>query len=173
MSHVAHIILVEAETLEDARDAVYSRLMGETNEPEWSDWHNVSAGSESFAGRWKGHFFGEENELDVLRYSDNPTLAEEIVIQQLGYRSDARKQYSNKIVEAGYDIMTADYDPYGDGFDMKPWYVKKIAQILNDDWTPDSFVFDLETYTASLGDFAKRVLGSPEKQFLICIDFHF
>lgn len=173
MSHVAHILLVEAETAEEARDKVWSRLMGETNEPEWSDWHNVSAGDKSFAGRWEGHFFGKENEQDVLCYADNPTLAEEVIIQQLGYRADRIAEYRAKLVEEGYDIMSATYDPYGDGFDMKPWYVKKIAQILNDDWTPDTYVFDLENYNASLGDFAKRVIDSPEKQFMIVVDFHF
>lgn len=173
MSHVAHIILVEAETAEEAQDKVSSRF-NEDHSVDWSDWHNASYGSSgSYAGRWKGAFFGEDNELDVLCYADNATLAEEVIIQQIGYRKDRLAEYRAQILKEGYDVMTAEYDPYGDAFDMKPWYVRKVAQILNDDWSPDSYVFDLETYTTSLSDFAKRVIDNPEKQFLIVVDFHF
>lgn len=171
--HVGHILLVEAESVEEARDNVYSRLMGETNEPEWSDWHNVSAGSESFAGRWKGHYFGEANELDVLCYADNATLAEEVILGQIAQRKKELEDYRQRILDEGYDIMSVEYDPYGEAYDMKPYYVKKVAEILNDNWTPDSYVVDLENYTAGLSGFAKRVIEAPEKQFLVVVDFHF
>jgi hypothetical protein len=46
-------------------------------------------------------------------------------------------------------------------------------QTLQDDWTSDSGVFDLQEGTASLTYFKERLTARPEKQFLVPVDFHF
>jgi len=56
---------------------------------------------------------------------------------------------------------------------MDLWATKKLAQLLDDQWTPDSGVYDLENWTGNLRNFTERVAKNPEQQFLIPVDFHF
>jgi hypothetical protein len=51
--------------------------------------------------------------------------------------------------------------------------MQKLMQTLQDDWTSDSGVYDLQEGTASFTYFIERVTARPEKQFLIPVDFHF
>jgi hypothetical protein len=71
------------------------------------------------------------------------------------------------------DLSTFTYDPYTRDLSLDVWYVKKLAQILNDEWTCDSGLFDLTYYSANLANFLERVKNAPEKQWLIPVDFHF
>ena len=61
--HVCQIILVEANSPEEAFDLVETSL-GE--EPRWSDWHNASNSyNKDFAGRWSGEVFKTNPEDDT------------------------------------------------------------------------------------------------------------
>lgn len=176
--HVAQIILIEATSPEEAFSLVASKLSD--HEPLWSDWHNAdNPRTMNFAGRWTGEFFGKvdengevidrENVPNFLCYSDDPALAETTITNALENRMNNIREYKAKAI----DLASYDYDPYTTKFDMELWATKKLAQILNDEWSCDSGIYDLEDWTASLVGFTKRVATNPTQQYLIPVDFHF
>lgn len=170
--HTCHILLVEADSAEDAVDYVRSQLMGDDPYPTWSDWHEVG-------GRWSGLFAGWDDTKDVLGYTDNQILAEDIIKQFTDYRLAQIKLYKQELDKDGFalDKAIGEYDMndnekrFANGMNL--WRMQKLAQLLQDDWTCDSGVFDLKEGTASLTYFRERVTASPEKQFLVPVDFHF
>jgi hypothetical protein len=168
-------MLVEAETVEEAFDIVETNL--NDSEPRWSDWHNANnAHTLNFAGRWEGQVFntnptneyGEEVN-NYLQYSADPALAERVITEYLELRLNDIRSYQSKAV----DLTTFAYDPYSTKFDMDLWATKKLAQLLDDEWTCDTAIYDLENWTANLRSFVERVKTNPEKQWLIPVDFHF
>jgi hypothetical protein len=173
--HTCHIMLVEAKTVEEAFDIVETHL--NDSEPRWSDWHNANnAHTLNFAGRWEGEVFntnptneyGEEVN-NYLQYSADPALAERVITEYLELRLNDIRSYQSKAV----DLTTFAYDPYSTKFDMDLWATKKLAQLLDDEWTCDTAIYDLENWTANLRSFVERVKTNPEKQWLIPVDFHF
>jgi hypothetical protein len=50
--------------------------------------------------------------------------------------------------------------------------MKKLVALYNNEWSSDSGIYDLEAWDATLAHFFERVKKSPEKQFLIPVDFH-
>lgn len=170
--HTCHILLVEADSAEDALDFVKAQLNGEDPYPTWSDWHEVG-------GRWSGLFRGWEETKDVLKYTDNPTLAEDILKQFTDYRLANIKRYKQELDDANFSIEKAigEYDMndneqrFANGMNL--WRMQKLSQMLQDDWTSDSGVYDLQENTGSLTYFKERLTARPEKQFLIPVDFHF
>jgi hypothetical protein len=141
-------LLVVADTPQEAFQEVASKL---SDEPKWSDWNSAGEKPMDFAGRWSGEIFGTIDEDGKMSNTDtNPNYL----------------RYS-------LDLTTYTYDPYASKLDMDLWATKKLAQLLSDEWTPDSGVYDLEWWTGSLDPFTKRVGLEPTKQFLIPVDFHF
>ena len=175
--HVCQIMLVEADNVNDAFDSVYSHLSEE--EPRWSDWHNAdNPRTLNFAGRWSGTVFGTPNAKGVynadeapnyLQYSSDPALAERAITEYLDHRLNDIRSYQAKAV----DLKSYAYDPYSIKFEMDLWATKKLAQMLSDEWTCDSGIYDLEEWTSNLRSFVVRVKNAPEKQWLIPVDFHF
>jgi hypothetical protein len=171
--HVAHIMLVSLDkesTEEDALNDVADSL--DDNTPDWSDWHNAYLTNEepNFAGRWAGHFFGKANTYDCLRYSDNPELAEKAIAEQLEYR----KQIFDKAQEEISNMGSLSYDPYDSKqYGSAGWYLSRMGDIYSDNWTPDSYVYDLQEWTASLMYWRERVTANPNNEFLVVVDFHF
>ena len=174
--HVSQIMLVEAESYEQAESAVKSYLSGEES-PNWSDWHGGF--NEKLAGRWSGIVF-EENptNADTLRYSDNPELAESVLYQFLEQRTIELKRTMETLGE-GFDLSTAvsNYDPEdtekywerrGVGFELH-----RISKILSDIWSPDTGVYDVTAESVSIRYFRERLAESKDKQFLVLVDFHF
>lgn len=174
MSHVCQIILVQANDVDDAFSLVEDAL-AERGYPLWSDWHNATNASErDFAGRWSGVVFADEADPDTkapnyLQYSDDPDLAEKTISNWLEARIQSIREYKAKML----DLTTAKYEPYIDSLNMPAWYALKVAELLNDNWTADSGVYDLTYGTANLYQFIQRVKTVPEKQFLIPVDFHY
>lgn len=174
--HVCHILLVVADNQHLAFEEVQSKL---GSDPAWSDWNNVGAEPLNFAGRWSGSIFGsvdEEGNIknqdtnpNFLRYADDPALAEQVLTSQINQRMHEIANYQEKAI----DLSSFSYDPYGDDFNMDLWATKKLAQILDDEWTPDTYVYDLEEWTGNLRHFTKRVATDPLRQYLIPVDFHF
>jgi len=173
--HTCQIMLVEAETAEQAFNLV-AHALGES--PDWSDWHEAgfhNVDSQNFAGRWENEIFHNNPEVKVdtapnfLQYSADPALAELAIERFLQYRLNDISGYKLKAI----DLSSVPYDPYSTDRDFGVWYAKKLAQLIGDEWTPDSGLYDLEAYTANLHYFIERVKKSPEKQWLIPVDFHY
>jgi hypothetical protein len=178
MSHAIQFLLIEADSVDEALGEVESRL---ENNPAWSDWHNAS-GSGSFAGRWQGNAFKEDSEdadpvgvdRDVLCYADNPALAEKIIEKAIGWRQQEIAYFKDKILTNDYDIVEADHDPFEkDGAGLNNYYYAKLAKILDNEWTSDSGIYDLQQWTASLSDWKERIFLASEKQFIVAVDFHY
>jgi hypothetical protein len=178
MSHAIQFMLVEADSVEEALGEVESKL---ENNPAWSDWNSAS-GSGSFAGRWEGNAFKENSEdadpvgvdRDVLCYADNPALAEEIVAKAIGWRQQEIAYYKDKILANAYDIVDVVHDPFEkDSFGMNNYYYRKLADVLDNTWTSDSGIYDLQQWTASLSDWKERISLASEKQFIVAVDFHY
>ena len=168
--HVGQILLVEAESHEEAEDKVKSAVQySETPNPEWSDWNEIG-------GRWSD-FFGKGK--NVLRYTENTALAEEKLAEWVASRKGEMERLHEQVKDVSIANYISMYDAEADhrnfiGQDsMSLWYLVKLAKLLQDDWTPDSAVFDLENYTANLKSFRERVAVAPEMQYLVMVDFHF
>lgn len=179
MSHTLQYLLVVADSAEEAREVVIDKL---GDSPQWSDWHNASGSANaSFAGRWaNGAFKFEEDEepvgveLDTLCYSDNPALAEKIVEQATEWRQKEIAYYREKILTSAYDIVDAIHDPFSkDRTGLENYYYGKLAKVLDNEWTSDSGIFDLDYWTAALGEWRDRVSTAPERQFIVAVDFHY
>ena len=163
--HVAQLMLVEAETAEEAIDAVRSKIIdAEYPSPNWSDWKEIG-------GRWSGLLGG----ANAAPYTDA------VCVQQVEEFLKSRQQEMENYLKESEGIDVADrvknYDPFAElsfGDDgMKMWRMQKVLQMLNDDWTPDTGVYDLEAWSASLRYFRQRCALAPEMQFAVVVDFHF
>ena len=173
--HVCQIMLIEADTAEEAIDYAKSTITySETPYPAWSDWHGGLEGG--LAGRWSGLFAGWEENRDVLQYTENPTLAEDIINDFLSNRLEQMNRFLKDVSTVDLEQMARDYDPYKGKFDedgMKVWYLNRLTDILGNSWTSDSGVYDLTAHSANLEYYKERLAKQPEKQFLVPIDFHF
>jgi hypothetical protein len=166
--HVAHLLLVEAESHEEAKDRVESALVySEDNYAQWSDWREVG-------GRWSD-FFGSGKH--ILRYTENSKLAEEKIQEYLKTRKDEMLRMYDEVKNLDLAEQVANYDPeMPSTFDensMKVYRLKKVLETLNDSWCPDSYVYDLEQHTTQLKYFRERLAIAPEMQYLVVMDFHF
>lgn len=178
MSHSLQYMLVVADSHQGAQDAVASKL---TNNPDWSDWSYGSGAEGSFAGSWAFTAFSEEKGdsepkgviNDCLSYAENPELAEKIIADCAKHRLNAIKRYKDGILTTPYDITEADYDPFeAEKRGLENYYYLKLAQILDNQWTSESHAYDLHYWTASFSNWQSRVSRSPEKQFIVAVDFH-
>jgi hypothetical protein len=171
-------MLVEAEDAEDAIGIVRGAIThAETPYPAWSDWHGGIA--DGLAGRWSGLFQGWEENQDVLCYTENKVLADDIIKEFLSYRiAETKNLWEGVKKESEFDLekIISEYDPYKQKFDnnaMNTWRLQRIAKILNNDWCSDTGVYDLHDHTANLEYFKDRLDKKPEKQYLVPVDFHF
>ncbi|MFN9955718.1 MAG: hypothetical protein ACK55I_21685, partial [bacterium] len=94
-----------------------------------------------------------------------------------GYRTATMKQYLSEINDAKFDLEKAvsEYEITGDSFgdkSMTYWRIRKLGELLADNWTYDTAIYDLDQHTANLKYFRERVKVEPQKQFLVPVDFH-
>ena len=166
--HVAHLLLVEAESHEQARSDVESSLIySEHQYPSWSDWKDIG-------GRWS-NYFGTGK--DVFRYTENSKLAEEKIQECLQSRKNEMLRLYDEVKNLDLAPKVENYDPeVRSPFDedsMKVYRLKKLLDIIGDSWNPDSYVYDLEQHTTQLQYFRERLAIAPEMQYLVVVDFHF
>ena len=156
--HIGHILLVEADSLDEAKAEVNHRIDG--NYFGWSDWSEIG-------GRFRDYYL----DGDSLCYSDNPEKAEQAIATAEGYREECLERYIDKCVENGITITGLDVPKNTrQSFDVYPLY--KAAQIASGLNCEETYVYDITYSSQELDDFRKRVADNPEKQFLIVVDFH-
>jgi hypothetical protein len=165
-------MLVEADSGEDAISTVQSLITySEVPYPSWSDWHTIG-------GRWEGLFQGWEAERNALCYAENPALAEDIIKEFIGYRSNDIKTNLEEATKDGVSLedLVSQYKVEGEDFgdlDMKFYALKKLGELLSNRWTHETGVYDLDNHTANLSYFRSRLAVEPSKQYLVPVDFHF
>lgn len=165
MSHTGHILLVEADSIEDAISSVEGSVTyADTPNPDWSDWHAIG-------GRWDDVVEG-----NALGYEGNEERFMEIINQFLDYRTGTMQNLLEQLEKENHDFASA-VDAYTANVKMtiglSNWRAMRLAQLLENYWTSDSHVYDLEAYTAGLGYFYERLEKDPSRQFLVVVDFHF
>jgi hypothetical protein len=167
-------MLVKADDHAEAMVKVADKL---EDNPDWSDHHCAISGDLSYAGRWEG-IFGE-GEPDYLCYGANPEKAEEVIGDAVNNRMEEFENYRRQVISQ-LDLFTEvanSYNPitgvgYGDK-GMAVFRMKRLAQVLNDEWTSDSGIYDLENWTPTLEVFRKDVIENPNSWWLIPVDFHY
>lgn len=172
--HTGHIVLVEADSPEEAKSIVEGNLMPEEGQSwaDWSDWCEIG-------GRWSDEF-GEDNSA-TLCYDDDPLLADMKIEKFLEYRMNYLESTLKELDEKGFDVEQAlkGYDPekssllLGSGDWMSVWRLRTSLDIVDNIWTPYTHVYDMSNGSASLQEFRKRCESAPEKQFLVMVDFHY
>ena len=92
----------------------------------------------------------------------------------IDYRMDEIASLRKTISDNGTDLTSLSYSPLEQNFDksMDIYYVKKLANLLGNDWVADSAFYDITAWDATLHYFTQRVALAPEKQYLIAVDFH-
>jgi len=184
-------MLVEADSPEQAFQEV-EMILENSNSPSWSDWHNASGWEEKdFSGRWSGQIFLtpeqekmlEDDTLDKstipnhLCYADDPEMADHIVDRFITYRKQAMREnvpaYGSEI---DLGVFIDNYDPSAPfsvgGVGMDLWRLSKLFELLNNEWTYETAIYDLASGTASLDFYHLRCKSQPQKQYLIPVDFH-
>lgn len=165
---VIQIMLVEAEGLQDAIDEVRTRLVNQETDEMNADWaESFDDEKLSLAGSWAG-FFGEDLP-DVICYADHKALADEKIALALEGRKQALDDYIKQ--GEGYDVSK--YDPYVAEFNSKAYAIEKAMKLVNDQWTFESGVYDLENWTGSLMYFKKMSEVDPERLYLVPVSFKF
>jgi hypothetical protein len=186
-------MLVEADDAEQAFRIVSDKLS--EGEPRWSDWHEATndPSTMNFAGRWSGEVFmtpeqlkarDEKQEVDTsenpnyLQFSDDPNLADEVIQRFISYRMNEIENIKKTLTtdHPTIDLMTFVYSPHKEPeyrtSGMALYLISKLSSIYSNDWTSDTAIYDLESWDANLIYFFERVKTSPERQFLIPVDFH-
>lgn len=167
--HTAQIILVEIEDEDtDSPQAMVESFLDGAIESggTWFDWYGGL--SEGLAGRWSGEVVAG----DVLRYSDNPERAEEIISEFLA-RRQKEIEYAQSIID-GSDVGSISYDMDNqEKHDVVGYALYRMGKILTNFWCSDSGVFDSVTWGADLRYFRERLQENPDKQYLVVVDFHY
>jgi hypothetical protein len=167
--HTAQIILVEIEDEDtDSPQAFAESFLDGAMESggTWFDWYGGL--SEGLAGRWSSEVFSG----DVLKYSDDPDLAEKKIAEFLEMRQKAVEYGQSVIKGVGVESISYDMDNH-EKYDAEGYALYKMGQVLSNFWCSDSGVYDAVTWGADLKYFRERLQENPDKQYLVVVDFHF
>jgi len=173
--HTLHWWAVEAEDKEDAFHQVVARLINDDggNFVEWSDWHVVGG------GRWSDSQYENSSDM-VVSYAEDPDKFNEIIQSCKQGRIDEMNHMLKRIKPDKFMSDIVDYisnsgQPNDENrFDMNSYYIKKAGELLSDNYTSDSYFYDMVEYTAHIGYLQDRLDKSSSGliQFLVPIDFH-
>lgn len=167
--HTGHLILVKAESHEDAINSVWTILNTDSEHfaASWSDWCVVGEGS-----RWdfRSEFADEEDfewdgdSIYAVGLSEEPELFSKAVAHFYGLRESSFERIREGIEEPSLDYFSLDQN------DMKSWKLYRLAQLAESVYCPDSCIYDLENYSADLKYFRE---DSSENWYGVLVDFHF
>ena len=145
-----------------------------SNWVDWSDWHVVGG------GRWSDSQYENSKDM-IISYAEQPELFKERLqsckqgrIDEMNHmlkRIDTDKFVSDIVDYISNSGLPADEQR----FDMNSYFIRKAGDLLQDNYTPDSYYYDFVEYTAHMGYVYER-LDNPDRpliQFLVPIDFHF
>ncbi len=171
--HTLHYWLVEAEDREDSRAVVTNTLISDEGDKfvEWSDWHVVGG------GRWSDSQYEDSSDM-IVSYSEQPDKFKEVLESCKKARV---KEMQDLMSQINTDKFTSDMVDYisnnaklEDRLQMNNWYIRKASNLMSDNYSPESYFYDLIGYTARL-DYVQEHIDekNPEMLFLVPIDFHY
>jgi hypothetical protein len=174
--HTLHWWAVEAEDKEEAMSIVSSRLINDdgANFVEWSDWHVVGG------GRWSDSQYEDSSSM-VISYAEEPAKFNETIQQCKQGRINEMNHMLTRIKPDKFISDIVDYisnsgmPSDGQRFDMNSYYVRKAGELLQDNYTCDSYFYDMVEYTAHMGYIQERLDNPAQsmRQFIVPVDFHF
>ena len=176
--HTLHWWAVEAEDTEEAFSLVKERLTNDSGDSwiEWSDWHVVGG------GRWnpEGDGYKDQDNM-IVSFAKQPDKFKEILQACQKGRTDEMHRYMtdinpDKFISDIVDYISNSGIPNNEQrFDMNSWYIKKAGELLQDNYTCDSYFYDMKEYTAHMGYVYERLDNTPDnmRQYLVPVDFHF
>jgi hypothetical protein len=174
--HTLHWWAVEAEDKDEAFNVVVERLINEDggNWVDWSDWHVVGG------GRWSESQYEDSRDM-IISYTEQPELFKERLQLCKNNRIEEMNRYLKEIKTDKFISDIVDYISNSgipndsQRFDLNSYYVRKAGDLLMDNYTCDSYFYDLVEYTAHMGYIQERLDKSESGllQFLVPIDFHF
>lgn len=157
--HTVQIVLIEIEDvedkIEDPKAEVESLLLeGLDGGGMWFDY--VGSLEHGLAGRGATDNFPN----GVLRYSDNPKLAEWILAEFVQERTHTVDRLKKEVDAAQGNYEAVAYEMY------------RLGEIQSDFWGINSGVYDIDAHSTDLKFFRERVATAPENQYLVVVDFH-
>lgn len=178
--HTSHLVLIKAESHDDALDEVRSRLEpddGQHFASGWSDWAVVGDGDilDSRYTFTNCLSFGE-NDDDIPEWDgasqyavsldDEADLFYKALNQFYGYREAEFDRLTREVDKNGYDFVL-------DGDSLGSYALYRLAQLSASIYCLDSFVYDLENYSANLKYFREDVAADGRNWYAVLVDFHF
>ena len=166
--HTVQIILVEIEDEETDSPEEFAESFLQNASESGDNWFDFYGSLDTgLAGRWSGDIL----EGDVLRYSDNPELAEKVIEEALARRRQEIESSRTVLTEFATESVIYDTEDQGK-YDREGYALYKMGQILSNFWCFDSGIYDSVTWDANLTSFRERVQKNPENQYLVVVDFH-
>lgn len=169
--HTGHLVLIKAESHEDAIDKVRIALNPEegTSPADWSDWCIV--GDEGF-GESRYSFDHEyEGWSGASKYAvslaDEANLFHTALNKMYELREKAFERFRDQIFELGVSIFKLDQN------DQESWALYRFAELSDSIYNPESFIYDLENYTADLKYFRQSESEGETDWFAVLVDYHF
>lgn len=165
--HIGHIILIKAESHDDAIERVRLHLHDEvTFASGWSDWSVI--GNDG----WGGSSFSFRNDYEdwagvsehAVSQDDEGDLFAKVVNAALEARESEFERLRDRLSERGFSY-SLDQD------DMEAWELHRFAQLAESIYNPYSMFYDLANFTANPKDF--RASESDEGWYAVLVDFHY
>jgi hypothetical protein len=175
--HTGHIVLVKAESHEDAIGIVWTTVNTSDENwfaSNWSDWAVVADEGISGSRYQMADFFEEDTYTGThphaLSLETESELFYQLVSKKLEEREATFDAVVNKLKEEGVDSL---YDFRLDQDDDVSWYLRRLSNLVGSVYTHDSKIFDLENHDANLSYFKKDVEAGNTNWYAVVVDFHF
>lgn len=179
--HTAHLILVQAESHEDAAAKVWGYLNsdGEHFASDWSDWAIV--GDEGFGkSRWTLHDFLETpltltNDY-VVSYKSEREQFNALLSFFENLRQSKFDELKRSIEEISVDSLELPRTHVWSEAIQNVWKLARLADLASGIYTPDSAYYDLENQQVTLGGdaycFDASINAGETDWFGVVVDFH-
>jgi len=167
--HTGHIILIKADSHQDAIDRVRLYLQPDEGQSpaDWSDWCMV--GDEGIFGS-RYSFRHDYEDWDgasdyAVSLDDEADLFHKVLAKMYGLREQAFDDFRERIFDMGIVGFRLDQN------DQESWALYRFSELVESVYNPHSFVYDLQNFTADLKYF--RETESEEGWYAVLVDFHF
>lgn len=171
--HIAHIMLIKADSHQDAIDRVRLYLQPDEGQSfaDWSDWCIVGEeGALSSRFSFRADYPDWDGASDYAVSSDDePDLFNKVLRDAYRRRSDAFLHFRQKLQESGKtSILDFGLD---EDFSTDAYTLWKFASLVSNDYYIDSYFYDLEHFTASPKSY--NAAAEDSGWYAVLVDFHF
>jgi hypothetical protein len=175
--HTGIVLAIEADSKEEAVQKI--EFFNEHN-ASWSDWSE-------HGGRWEDVVEGA-----VLRYSDDPTRFNEVVLEFRKSTEISKARYLEELGDVTVKelVTSEEYLPFHKKSEkikemtdeereeyldksLALWRAKKLLQLQDGEFGSDQHFYDAESYSVSDEYLLRRIEENPSRQFIVVWDYHY